>query len=474
MRGATGRAVKPLLRVQVRSLDVPKESEVPQHGLACSVTLQPVRVLVAIPLLLRTQRWLNTWLGGLQQQAAAAAEAAAAAASAAAAEAAEATARAVRAAANEPTPIRLHVRLRGPLLVLPAARGATVVRVGTLELRNSILSGPDAVIEPAGGGHGARWRERTSGAIDRIHLSLTHTGIALVPRAAEAFDAAWMLRPGFAPHWLLDENLQLSLTLDRVLKQGAAAAGREAEQGAQARLAHYRGLLRVPYISEAAGARNQAASHAAILCTQAQLAHYEKLLEKLAELQRANPDDGSVQEQVALTEGLVRDARQAVSTTRRTGEAGGAAEGDEDGGEGGEGMGASQPAVMKLRLKLSLVQAEAAYSEACYAIDAAAELLLLRPPSEPSTLASRQASSSTPDGRTKTARSQSIASATADSAAIAPVTAANTPPAAAASNTMGGVALSVLVEVACEDGISLRLLDDSTGARLASLTPAPP
>ena len=238
VRGATGRAASSLLRVQVRSLDVPKESHVPQHGLALSVILQPVRVLVAIPLLLRTQRWLNTWLGELQQQAAAAAEAAAAAASAAAAEAAEATARAVRAAADEPTPVRLHVRLRGPLLVLPAARGATVVRVGTLELRNSILSGPDAVIEPAGGGHGARWRERTSGAIDRIHLSLTHTGLALVPRAAEAFDGAWMLRAGFAPHWLLDENLQLSLTLDRVLKQDAAAAEREAEQLAQVRLAH--------------------------------------------------------------------------------------------------------------------------------------------------------------------------------------------------------------------------------------------
>ena len=186
-------------------------------------------------------------------------------------------------------------------------------------------------------------------------------------------------------------------------------------------------------------------------CTQAQLSHYEKLLEKLAALQRTNPDDGSVHEQVALTEGLVRDARQAVSDTRRTGEAGGAAEGDEDGGEGGEGMGASQPAVIKLRLKLSLVQAEAAYSEACYAIDAAAELLpLLRTPPEPSTLASRHASSSTPDGRTKTARSQPIASATADSAVVAPLTAASTPLAAAASNTAGGVALSVLVEVACD------------------------
>jgi hypothetical protein len=128
-----------------------------------------------------------------------------------------------------------------------------MVRVGTLELRNSILSGAGAAIEPAGGGHGARWRERTSGAIDRIHLSLTRTGIALVPRAAEAFDAAWMLRAGFAPHWLLDENLQLSLTLDRVLKQGAAAAGREAGLLAQARLAHYRGLLPVPYGFEAAG-----------------------------------------------------------------------------------------------------------------------------------------------------------------------------------------------------------------------------
>ena len=78
-----------------------------------------------------------------------------------------------------------------------------------------------------------------------------------------------------------------------------------------------------------------AASYAATLCAQAQLAHYEKLLEKLAELQRTNPDDGSVQEQVALTEGLVRDARRAVSATRNAGEAGGAAEGDEDGGGGG-------------------------------------------------------------------------------------------------------------------------------------------
>ena len=198
-------------------------------------------------------------------------------------------------------------------------------------------------------------------------------------------------------------------------------------------------------------------------------------------------------EQVALTEGLVRDARQAVSATRNAGEAGGAAEGDEDGGGeggsgsgeggggisgggggGGEGTGASQPAVMKLRLKLSLVQAEAAYSEACYAIDAAAELLpLLRPPSELQTLGSRQASSSGPDGRIKTARSQSIASATADSAAVAPLIAANAPPAAAASNTAGGVALSVLVEVACEDGISLRLLDDSTGTPTPTPTPTP-
>ena len=89
---------------------------------------------------------------------------------------------------------------------------------------------------------------------------------------------------------------------------------------------------------------------------------------------------------------------------------------------------------------------------------------------EPSMLASRQASSSsTPDGRTKTARSQSIASATAEPAAIAPAGAANTAPAAATLSSAGGVALSVLVEVACEDGISLRLLDDSTGTR----TPTP-
>ena len=167
----------------------------------------------------------------------------------------------------------------------------------------------------------------------------------------------------------------------------------------------------------------------------------------------------------------MRDARLAVGASRRTGEGVGAAEGDAGGGEAGEGVGASQPAVMKLRLKLSLVQAEAAYSEACYAIDAAAELLpLLRPPPEPSMLASRQASSSsTPDGRTKTARSQSIASATAEPAAIAPASAANTAPAAAPLSSAGGVALSVLVEVACEDGISLRLLDDSTGTR----TPTP-
>ena len=161
----------------------------------------------------------------------------------------------------------------------------------------------------------------------------------------------------------------------------------------------------------------------------------------------------------------MRDARLAVGASRRTGEGVGAAEGDAGGGEAGEGVGASQPAVMKLRLKLSLVQAEAAYSEACYAIDAAAELLpLLRPPPEPSMLASRQASS-TPDGRTKTARSQSIASATAEPAAIAPAGAANTAPAAATLSSAGGVALSVLVEVVCEDGISLRLLDDSTGTR---------
>ena len=165
----------------------------------------------------------------------------------------------------------------------------------------------------------------------------------------------------------------------------------------------------------------------------------------------------------------MRDARLAVGASRRTGEGVGAAEGEAGGGEAGEGVGASQPAVMKLRLKLSLVQAEAAYSEACYAIDAAAELLpLLRPPPEPSMLASRQASS-TPDGRTKTARSQSIASATAEPAAIAPAGAANTAPAAAPLSSAGGVALSVLVEVACEDGISLRLLDDSTGTR----TPTP-
>ena len=195
--------------------------------------------------------------------------------------------------------------------------------------------------------------------------------------------------------------------------------------------------------------------------------HYEQLLEKLAELQRANPDDDAVREQVSLTEGLVRDARLAVGASRRTGEGVGAAEGEAGGGEAGEGVGASQPAVMKLRLKLSLVQAEAAYSEACYAIDAAAELLpLLRPPPEPSMLASRQASSSsTPDGRTKTARSQSISSATAEPAAIAPAGAANTAPAAATLSSAGGVALSVLVEVVCEDGISLRLLDDSTGTR---------
>ena len=176
-----------------------------------------------------------------------------------------------------------------------------------------------------------------------------------------------------------------------------------------------------------------------------------------------------MREQVSLTEGLVRDARLAVGASRRTGEGVGAAEGEAGGGEAGEGVGASQPAVMKLRLKLSLVQAEAAYSEACYAIDAAAELLpLLRPPPEPSMLASRQASS-TPDGRTKTARSQSIASATAEPAAIAPAGAANTAPAAATLSSAGGVALSVLVEVVCEDGISLRLLDDSTGTR----TPTP-
>ena len=172
-----------------------------------------------------------------------------------------------------------------------------------------------------------------------------------------------------------------------------------------------------------------------------------------------------MREQVSLTKGLVRDARLAVGASRRTGEGVGAAEGEAGGGEAGEGVGASQPAVMKLRLKLSLVQAEAAYSEACYAIDAAAELLpLLRPPPEPSMLASRQASS-TPDGRTKTARSQSIASATAEPAAIAPASAANTAPAAAPLSSAGGVALSVLVEVVCEDGISLRLLDDSTGTR---------
>ena len=92
--------------------------------------------------------------------------------------------------------------------------------------------------------------------------------------------------------------------------------------------------------------------------------HYEQLLEKLAELQRANPDDDAVREQVSLTEGLVRDARLAVGASRRTGEGVGATEGDAGGGEAGEGVGASQPAVMKLRLKLSLVQAEAAYSEA--------------------------------------------------------------------------------------------------------------
>ena len=202
--------------------------------------------------------------------------------------------------------------------------------------------------------------------------------------------------------------------------------------------------------------------------------HYEQLLEKLAELQRANPDDDAVREQVSLTEGLVRDARLAVGASRRTGEGVGAAEGEAGGGEAGEGVGASQPAVMKLRLKLSLVQAEAAYSEACYAIDAAAELLpLLRPPPEPSMLASRQASSaSTPDGRTKTARSQSISSATAEPAAIAPASAANTAPAAATLSSAGGVALSVLVEVACEDGISLRLLDDSTGTRTPTPTPS--
>ena len=222
-------------------------------------------------------------------------------------------------------------------------------------------------------------------------------------------------------------------------------------------------------VGEAESARNQAAAGpAATFRAQAQLAHYEKLLEKLAELQSVNPDDDAVREQVSLTEGLVRDARLAVGASRRTGEGVGAAEGDAcGGGEGGEGVGASQPAVMKLRLKLSLVQAEAAYSEACYAIDAAAELLpLLRPPPEPSMLASLQASSSsTPDGRTKTARSQSIASATADPAAIAPASATNTAPAAAPLSSAGGVALSVLVEVACEDGISLRLLDDSTGTR---------
>ena len=181
-----------------------------------------------------------------------------------------------------------------------------------------------------------------------------------------------------------------------------------------------------------------------------------------------------MREQVSLTEGLVRDARLAVGASRRTGEGVGATEGDAGGGEAGEGVGASQPAVMKLRLKLSLVQAEAAYSEACYAIDAAAELLpLLRPPPEPSMLASRQASSSsTPDGRTKTARSQSISSATAEPAAIAPAGAANTAPAAATLSSAGGVALSVLVEVACEDGISLRLLDDSTGTRTRTPTPS--
>ena len=243
------------------------------------------------------------------------------------------------------------------------------------------------------------------------------------------------------------------------------------------------------------------------------------------EWQRANPDDGAVREEVALTEGLVRETRQAVGATQRATGASAAAEGDEDGGGecsgsgdggggGGEGTGGGQPAVMKLRLKLSLVQAEAAYSEASYAIDAAAELLpLLRPPPESPTLVprpltprlSRQGSSSTPEGRTKTLHQSTTAGrpsasgaahlstvrGTAEHSAAAPLTAANPQPAAATSNVAGGgdgggggggggatasggVALSVLVEVACEDGISLRLLDDSTGARLASLTPAPP
>lgn len=53
--------------------------------------------------------------------------------------------------------------------------------------------------------------------------------LAPIPWPAQAFDADWMLRPHFAPHWLLNENLQLQLTVDRALRN-AAAEQKEAEQ----------------------------------------------------------------------------------------------------------------------------------------------------------------------------------------------------------------------------------------------------
>lgn len=172
------------------------------HEQEVYLTLLPIRVLVLVGELQRLQLWLESGLESFQDAAAAAAEEAMASAGQAAIDAGQAV-------LEKPPPMKLYIRLLGPLVVLPSPsckydsqrKAAVVLRAGDLLLHSSLV-----------------WREWEGGrdggeGMARLKLSLSNTQLLIAWRGSE-IDEQWILHSAHQPRWLLP-GLHLSLLVDQ-------------------------------------------------------------------------------------------------------------------------------------------------------------------------------------------------------------------------------------------------------------------
>ena len=184
-----------------------------------------MRLLAPLPYVARLQKWLDVHLSQtVAVAAAAAAEEAMVAASQAVAEVA------VAAATSAHLPIRFSLRLRGPLLVLPAPpppralalpaaaaarvarvaarRGAVVLRFGDLVLSNALVAPKPAPGDAAGPSDAPAPPKESAHEMMRVELS--RTAVFASADSRHLLDALWMPRQESesgrsSVHWMLPQ-----------------------------------------------------------------------------------------------------------------------------------------------------------------------------------------------------------------------------------------------------------------------------